>query len=138
MLTHEAIVESERTFTIEKVPLPAWAGICNCTLEESFLYARTIGAEREEDVERLTTKQQEREKNKEHGRKSLAFAEWAVLGACDEQGEPFFTEADIPALVKRPMMALVDLANATMKLNGVIKDEPATKEAAPEGAPKED
>ena len=68
----------------------------------------------------------------------MAFAQWAVLGACDKDGKPFFTEADIPALLKRPLMPLVELASATMRLNGVIAEEPAKKEgAASSDAPKE-
>ena len=134
MLTHEAVVGSEKTFAIEKVPVPAWASICNCTPEECFLYVRTLGADRAGNVQRVSEAQQ-----KATGDEAVAlgYAQWAVLGACDANGKPFFLEADIPALLKRPLMALVDLANATMKLNGIIKEEPAKKEDAPEGAPKE-
>lgn len=135
MLTREAIVESKTTFAIEKVQTPAWARICNVAPKECYLYVRTLGAERWEDIER-TCKAQHESKGGVHT--PLHFAQWAVLGACDEQGEPFFTEADIPALVKRPVMALVDVANATMRLNGVTADESATKEGgASSDAPKE-
>ncbi len=135
MLTYEAIVESKTTFAIEKVPLPAWAQICNCTPAESFLYARTIGGDRAGDVRRIS-EQQEARKKAGATDEFLDFAEWACLGACDEKGEPFFTVADIPALRARPLMPLVDLANATMKLNGIIKDEPAKQEGASKDAPK--
>lgn len=135
MLTREAIVESKTTFAIEKVPTPAWAGICKVPVKECFLYARTLGADRWEDIERTCKAQQE---SKGGAQAPLHFAQWAVLGACDKKGEPFFTEADIPALVERPVMALVDIANTTMRLNGVTADEPAKKEgAASSDAPKE-
>lgn len=138
MLTREAVVESEMTFAIEKVLLPGWAQICGVTPEECYLYVRTLGAERADDVERLTAKQQAREEAGEEGRKALAFAEWAVLGACDQDGNPFFTEEDIPALLLRPLMPLVELASVTMRLNGVITDDPAKKEGvASSDAPKE-
>lgn len=138
MLTREAIVESKTTFAIEKVPLPAWAQICGVAPEDCYLYARTLGAERADDVQRLTEGQQKREKDKEEGRTALSFAEWAVLGTCDQDGNPFFTEADIPALLKRPLMPLVELAGAVMLLNGVTTKEPEKKEgAASLDAPKE-
>lgn len=133
MLTHEAVVDSKTTFAIEKVFLPAWAAICGCAPKDCFLYVRTLGADRAGDVQRVSEAQQ---KAKGDDAIALGYAQWAALGACDETGKPFFTEADIPALLKRPLMALVDLANATMKLNGIIKDEPATKEAASQDAPK--
>lgn len=139
MLTHKAIVESETTFAIEKVPTPAWAQICGIASEECYLYARTLGAERADDVQRISQRQQTREKAKEANREAMAFAEWAVLGACDEHGKPFFTEADSPSLLERPFMPLVNLANVTMKLNGIITETQAEKEvAAPNGAPKAD
>ena len=134
MLTREAVVKSETTFAIEKVLTPAWAQICGVPAADCYLYVRTLGADRWPDIERTCKAQQEAKGNMqapEH------FAQWAVLGACDEHGEPFFTEADVPALVKRPVMALVDIANATMRLNGVTTDEPAKKEgAASSDAPK--
>lgn len=137
MLTHKQVVESETTFAVEKVPLPAWAQICGVKPEECYLYARTLGAERAGDVQRTSEQQQNREKAKTKDREALAFAEWAVLGACDEHGKPFFTEADIPALLKRPLMPLVNLANATMKLNGITTTASADKkEAASSDAPK--
>ena len=138
MLTHAAIVESELTFAIEKVSMPAWAQICGVAPKECYLYARTLGADRADDVERISQQQQQREKTREQGRKALALAEWAVLGACDDDGKAFFTEADIPALLKRPLMALVELAAVTMRLNGITVEEPAKEEgAASSDAPKE-
>lgn len=138
MLTREAIVESETTFAVEKVPLPGWAQICAVTPEECYLYVRTLGAERASDVQQISQRQQEREKANEKNREALAFAEWAVLGACNEQGEQFFTEADISSLLKRPLMPLVELAAVTMRLNGVIANELAKGEgAASSDAPKE-
>lgn len=133
MLTHKAVVESETTFAIEKVLLPAWAQICGVAPKECFLYVRTLGADRAGDVQRISEAQQ---KTKGDEAQSMAFAQWAVLGACDEQGKPFFTDADIPALLKRPLMPLVELATVTMRLNGVTPDKPATKEDASKDAPK--
>lgn len=135
MLTHKAIVESKTTFAIEKVPLPAWAQICGVKPEECYLYVRTLGADRAGDVQRISEAQQ---KAKGDDAQAMAFAQWAVLGACDEKGAPFFTEADIPALLKRPLMPLVELASVTMRLNGVTTDEPEKKGgAASSDAPKE-
>lgn len=135
MLTRKAVVESKTTFAIEKVPLPAWAQICGVAPAESYLYARTLGAERAGDVQRISEAQQ---KAMGDEAQALAFAQWAVLGACDEQGKAFFTEADIPALLKRPLMPLVELASVTMRLNGVTADKPTEKEGtASSGAPKE-
>lgn len=134
MLTREAIVESETTFAIEKVPLPGWAQVCEVAPEECFLYVRTLGAERAGDVQRISEAQQ---KAQGDDAQAMAFAQWAVLGACDDKGAPFFTEADIPALLKRPLMPLVELANAMMKLNGIIKEKSADKEGASDDAPKE-
>lgn len=134
MLTHKQVAESETTFAIEKVPLPAWAQICGVKPEECYLYARTLGADRVGDVQRISEAQQ---KATGDDAQAMAFAQWAVLGACDEDGKPFFTEADIPALLERPLMPLVELASVTMRLNGVTADEPAAKkEAASSDAPK--
>lgn len=135
MLTREPLVGSEKTFAVEKVPTPAWAQICGIVPSECYLYARTLGADRAGDVQRISESQQKATGDEAP---AMAFAQWAVLGACSEDGEPFFTEADIPALLKRPLMPLVDLAAATMRLNGVTTEEPAKKEgAASNGAPKE-
>lgn len=133
MLTHKAIVESATTFAIEKVPLTAWAALVGGKPEDCYLYARTLGADRAGDVRRVSQAQQ---KAKGDEAEALCFAQWAVLGACDKKGEPFFTDADIPSLLLRPLMPLVDLANATMKLNGIIKEQPVAKEDASEDAPK--
>ena len=102
-------------------------------MQECYLYARTLGADRAGDVRRVSEAQQ---KAKGDEAEALCYAQWAILGACDSNGEPFFTDADIPALLLRPLMPLVDLANATMKLNGIIKEEPAGKEGASDDAPK--
>lgn len=135
MLTRKAVVESKTTFAVEKVPTPAWAQICKVPVKECYLYARTLGADRAGEVQRVSEAQQ---KAKGEEAQAMAFAQWAVLGACYEDGNPFFTEADIPALLKRPLMPLVDLAAMTMKLNGVVPEESAEKkEAASSDAPKE-
>lgn len=133
MLTREALVHSEKTFAIEKVPTPAWAALVGCNPNECYLHARTLGADRWDDVQRLADSQH---KAKPDESKAKAFAEWTVLGACNENGEPFFTEADIPALLLRPLMPLVDCATAVMKLNGVTVETSEKEENASDGAPK--
>ncbi len=140
MLDHDSLVGSEKTFAIQKVPTPAWAEICNCKPDDCFLYARTLGADCWDDVEAVAKEDEATTKDHTAGdtRKATMFAKWAVLGACYEDGEPFFTEADIAALLLRPLMPLVDLATATMTLNGVTRDKPdSKKEAASQDAPKE-
>ena len=134
MLTRKVVVESETTFAIEKVSLPAWAQICGIAPEECYIYARTLGADRAGDVQRVSESQQKATGDEA---KALAFAQWAVLGACDEDGKPFFTEADIPALLLRPLMPLIELASVTMRLNGITVDELGEEGGASDGAPKE-
>lgn len=54
-------------------------------------------------------------------------AKVCVLACCDAEGEPIFTEKDIPALQAKSSLALDRVTQAAMKLNGLGK-------AAVEGA----
>lgn len=115
MLTRDAIVGSKQTFKIQKVSTPEWALDTNGT-QEAHVFVRTLSGDQAGAVQRLAAAQQDAGAD---AAEPKALAGWCVLGVCDDKGAALFTDADIPALLARPLMPLQRCAAAIMELNGV-------------------
>lgn len=132
MLTGKGIVESKRTFIIEKVSVPEW-NYGGVDAADAHVYVRTLGADQAGDVRDLA-EQQEAAKGK-RDEESISMAGWCVLGVCDEHGQLLFTKDDIPALIARSLMALQRCSTAVLALNDITGGKEGS---ASDDAPKVD
>lgn len=87
---------------VEPVPVPEW----DCTV-----YLRTLSA-----GERERWEEQAREGGGARTRHEIR-ASLVVLAACDEDGKPIFTPADVPALCGKSARAVMRLFDRALKLN---------------------
>jgi hypothetical protein len=87
---------------IEPVPVPEW---------DCIVYLRTLSA-----GERERWEEQAREGGGARTRHEIR-ASLVVLAACDEDGRPVFTTADVPALCNKSARAVMRLFDRALKLN---------------------
>ena len=118
MLTREAIVQSEKTFKVRRVSTPEWA-LSENGATDAHVFVRTLAADQAGAVQALAVEHKDADS---HDKEARAMAGWCVLGVCDADGLPLFTDTDIPALLVRPLMPLQRCASAIMELNGVTEE----------------
>lgn len=127
MLTGKGIVESKRTFILEKVSVPEW-NYEGVEPADAYVYVRTLGGDQAGAVRELAERQEAAEGKDQE---ALSMAGWCVLGVCDEQGHPLFTTNGIPALIARSLVALQRCSAAVLALNDITvrEEEDASKDA---------
>ena len=104
----------------EKVSVPEWGD------ESTFVYVRGLSAREYEKWQMSLMSQAKGEGPRATlDRLKGQNARLVVLGACDEQGEPVFTDRDVSVLMDMNNRALQRVATAIQKLSG-IGDEPET------------
>lgn len=94
-LTRDAILAADDR-QLELVPVPEWGG---------EVYVRSLTSE---EVRPITDNDNE-----------MPVGLLVSIAACDEDGAPLFTEADIPALERKSVKALKRVVNAAMEINGL-------------------
>lgn len=103
----------------EKVHVPEWGD------EDSYVYVRGLsGREYERWQLSLMSQQKGESPRATLDRLKNSNARLAVLGSCDENGEPIFSDSDIPYLMDRSNKALNRVATAIQRLSGIgVEDE---------------
>ena len=127
MLTGKGIVDSKQTFILEKVSVSEW-NYEGVDPAEAYVYARTLGGDQAGAVRDLAERQEAAEGKDQE---ALSMAGWCVLGICDAQGHPLFTNESIPALIARSLVALQRCSAAVLALNDITggKEETASNDA---------
>lgn len=114
-LTRATIAGS--SLTIEKVPTPEWG-------KAGWVHCRGFPASMAEEVRDVCALISSDEEMSEAKRMAL----WTVLGACDKRGRRKFTQADVPMLVGKSLVALQRCFSATLRLNKVTDGDSAKNE----------
>ena len=116
MLTGAEILASGGKLHLESVPTPEWGGP-----GASTYIIRLSG------LEASATQKCAAAHVDGKGMEGESMTRWCVLGCCDANGKPIFSDADRAALIKTPMAALQRVTFAIMKLNGITKEEEETE-----------
>lgn len=105
-LTRDKIVKASRSFKMKRVETPSWG--------DGYVYVRALRASQAGDVQRIAQEQEKGTLDDIGG-----LARWCILGVCDAEGNPLFTDADMYMLLNGPLVAVQDCALAVMELNGL-------------------
>lgn len=119
-LTNAQIAGS--SLTIEKVPTPEWG-------KDGWIHCRRFPASMAEEVREVCARVGADSKLSEAERMAL----WTVLGACDKRGRRRWTQADVPMLVGKSLIALQRCFNITLRLNAITGDAAAKNGARQPG-----
>ena len=114
-LTREAFLEATASLGVEKVPLP-YLG------DDAHVYVRKISATESPKVRELAAAQTDGKLDE-----ARAQASWCVLGVCNSQGQPLFTEADIEALMAGQLVPIQHCAVEVMRFNGITEEAEAER-----------
>lgn len=96
------------SLTIERVETPEWK-------KDTWLFCRGFPASMAEEVRDVCRRIDKDKKLSEAERMAL----WTVLGACDKRGRRKFTQADVPMLVSKSLVALQRCFAVTVRLNSI-------------------
>jgi len=111
MLTAEEILGADDKPVSDPIPCPEWGG---------YVRVRTLSGEERDAFELKNTIQGEHEK---YGFLRNMRADMVALCACDDDGKPLFTRAQVAALGKKSCIALNRVFDVARKQNGWTKED---------------
>lgn len=114
----------------EQVDTPEWA-----PFGAPSIYVRGLSGKEREAWERRMTDRRTGEPNL---KVQDVRASFVVLVACDEQGQPLFTEDDIEALSSKSALALIRLWNVGRRLSGLMTQDELETETNPSKGDQEE
>jgi hypothetical protein len=106
----------------ERVDTPEWG-------DGAYVYVRGLTVQEYERWQRSLMSQKAGENPRVvMERMRGSNARLAILGSCDENGEPLFSEADIPFLMEKSHRALNRVVSKIQKLSGIGQEDEVINE----------